>query len=271
MSNRIKLQIEGPEEEDGDVRVEVFAKVLEAFKRALTETDRLVSGGRSLYFRVSGLSHSSPATIELEAVPANQRDRNRGLDFGAQVNEQLFENLSTIQSRKSLPRYADYGSLNAYKELASFYGKGVEAMSLFVDGERIALHPDFSVSVDAILGPDQNRIGSVRGYLHHVSLHNQNVFRIYPTVPGLPSLKCTFPNSLRLRVVDAVDRYVEVSGIKRFKALSAHPYEMRVTKIEIFPNKSELPTLASLRGIADGATGEVASEDYVRSVRDGWG
>jgi hypothetical protein len=273
-SNRIKFQVEGPEDENGDVRFDVFIRVLGAFRKALTETDRLISkGDSSLYFRVSDLTHSSPATIEVEGV---EKDLGIVADKTVKIYS-LFSacvgNLNSVLHDNPLP-LMDYPTLMSYKELAAFHGRGIARMSILNNGDRIVISESLERDIEEALGPDLTEFGSIVGRLERINLHNNsNKFTIYPIINGIPSLTCVFPNTLRGQVVDAVDSHVAIYGIKKFKSLSPHPYEIQVHSIEIIKKKGEsssAPKLASLRGVAQGSTGDMSSEEFVRSLRDGW-
>ena len=59
-----------------------------------------------------------------------------------------------------------------------------------------------------------------------------------------------------------------MSGTLRYKQNEVFPYQIDVEKIEIHPPEEELPTLASLRGIAPDMTGSLDSVEFVRKLRN---
>jgi hypothetical protein len=71
-------------------------------------------------------------------------------------------------------------------------------------------------------------------------------------------------------VRQALDRFITVKGRLRYKTWDKHPYAISVSpgKIDIHEKDSDLPDIEELRGIAPDATGEMASEDFVRVIRD---
>src|SRR4051812_39413881 len=76
--HRVKLIVEGFERDDGHVRLDVFVKELQKLQMALGRADaRATDGERSTYFAIVGLSHSSPATVELEARTMPERPDSR--------------------------------------------------------------------------------------------------------------------------------------------------------------------------------------------------
>jgi hypothetical protein len=267
-TDRIAIQLDGPEEEDGDVRVDVFLKQLAAFKKALNETDRVISGsGQSLYYRVSQLTHSSPAFVEYQACIKGDSVPQT---LPGQVAEFAYKSIRAIQSNQPPPPELDHNALLAYKEMGSWLGRGIDRLWVRYNGEATSLDTRFAHTIDTIIGADIREIGSVTGYLHHVNLHDQGVFTIYPPVPGMPKLRCIFPRKMRESVVGAVDRYVTVYGVLKYKQREKHPYEMRIDKIEVHPPVDDLPTLKDLLGVAPNSTGGLSSTEYVRSIRDEW-
>lgn len=60
---RITITIKGSETDSGDVRLSEFLEQLDAIKEALRQTERVVSGNQEqrIYYRIVGLSHSSPS------------------------------------------------------------------------------------------------------------------------------------------------------------------------------------------------------------------
>lgn len=262
---RLTFQLEGNEEDQGNLRLSDFIKQLDAIRHALKETDRVLHETPTAYFTVAGLSHHSPATIVVEEVPmsANRTARKSILNV-------FFDNLLEIE-RGKLPAYFDYAAMQAYKEMTALVGKRVKNAHVRRDGQSVALTPALSLRIEQILGPDDFEHGSISGRLEQINLHAQRIFTIYPTT-GLPKLRCVFPAELRTEAVGAVDRYVRVYGRLKFKRHLGmrYPYEVLVERIEVAPPEDELPTLGSLRGIASDVELNAPSERAVRRVRDGW-
>jgi len=269
-TNRITLRMAGPEENGGDVNASVFLKQIQAFLEMLSETDRVLSGGKFVDFLVSGLSHNSPAAIEIEVVP--KKEETPGY-YPNELIEGVYDNITRIQRSADVVMPLDYDALIAYRDLTKLFDKGINSLWVEKSGESSTIAPLLSTNIEKLLGPDEYEEGSVTGYLHHVNLHAQNVFTVYPTFPGEPKVRCVFAREakdLRVRVAEAVDQYVTVYGRKSFRSNHPHPYEMKVTDIDVHPPVDELPKIQDLWGVAPDATGELSSEDFVRGVRNEW-
>ena len=265
-NNRISLQIVGADIDGEDVRFDDFINQLNAVKRAVTETDRVVSDGQSVYFRVVDLKHSSPALVTLEAVAIEGR-----IDNSAAVISTFFSAVSEIQRENRTPHGFDYQAMQAFKELAVYRGGSTITRTVISrSGDTQPLSASLPQTVDKILGPDIYEMGSVTGKLDHINVHMENVCTIYPTIRA-PKLKCVFPSELRRKIISAVDQYVTVYGQLKYKAHHPHPYEMEIEDIEVNLPEEAIPSLFSLRGAARGAIGNKSSEEFVRGVRDDWG
>jgi hypothetical protein len=262
---RITIRLHGAVEDDGHIRLTEFIKQLEAVKAALKQTERLItkSEERSLYYKIVDLSHSSPATIVIEATPL---DQNVEVKVAAETVTKFFSNLRQVK-RGRVPSNIDLPALLAYRNLGSMLEQHVSEVDIINSEQSISIDEVFKSKVTEIIGPDERVEGSMSGTLEWLNLHNTNRFHIYPTI-GPKKVDCDFPPPLRDKVIAAIARYVLVIGELRYKKLSNFPYAIDVRDIEVLPPEDELPTLYDLRGIAPDATGNMTSAEFIRSIRD---
>ncbi len=262
---QITIQLQGSARDNGDVRFGDFIKQLSAVKKALGETDRVLSQRETVYYRVVDLRHNSPAQIVLEAVKRN----DVAMDNAAQVVEAFVSGLSQIAAGTA-PVGFDYYALQSYKEMTDLIGNGLTDFTVRQNGTAVSVSSAFGKNIDIILGPDRYEMGSVTGLLQQINLHSRrNAFIIYPTI-GQSRLRCIFPQSLRTQAVGAVDRYIKVFGQVKYKTHDKYPYEMLVRSIELYPPPEELPKLSDLWGIAPDALEGQSIEDFIRDVRHEW-
>ena len=263
---QISLRIRGLDKNDGHVQLSAFIQQLDLLRKALTETDRIVSDKQSTDFNVVGLQHNSPASIVLAAVPSDV-----GYDQCREVLSKFFRSFTDILAGTA-PVDFDFHALQAFKNITSLLGKKVSELVVHCPNEKPIVLPPLASHIDNILGPDEYEYGSETGTLDQINVHNQNIFTIYPTLRGVPKLKCIFLPELRQEAIGAVDRYVRVEGEKKFKShfRSRNPYEMVVQKIEVYPPEEELPTIESLRGIIQDSNSQLSSEEEIRRIRNEW-
>lgn len=263
MAKRITIRLTGSEKDGGDVRLSEFIEQLEAFKEALKQTERILSGSdqSSVYYKIVDLSHNSPATITLEAVSPR-----KALVSAAKVTGGLVSGLRGIRKKKP-PLNADLASLESYRKLAAQLQKNMRTIEVFEDPKKIVpIDQLFTEKVDQIIGPDSVAYGSVSGRLERVNLHNSLTFDIYPTV-GPQRVRCIFRDDLKEQVRTALDRYVTVSGKLRYKHWDQYPYRIDAHDIDPHEDNKNLTSLNELRGIAKDSTEGMSAEDFVRSIR----
>ncbi|CAB3627291.1 Uncharacterised protein [Achromobacter sp. 2789STDY5608633] len=264
-SSKFKITMKG--EEAGDsLRLSDLIDQLNALKQTLNQIDMSVSGSRapSLYYRVTKITMNSPATFELEAV-----SKTSGPSYARRVVSRLDRDIRKVISGKR-PTGASLDLMESYGSLSGPLRKHVaEVILQFDSGQPIDLPRNLNVRVDEILGPDQVEEGSVVGSLDVIDVHNQrNYFKVYPIV-GPRSVKCFFPSGMLAEALAGINRSVRISGQLHFKKAEKHPHLIKVRSIEVLPERSEVPSLSSLRGLAPGACEGMKSEDYVNKVRNG--
>jgi hypothetical protein len=122
-----------------------------------------------------------------------------------------------------------------------------------------------------VFEPDDEMIeSSTNGTLELLNINKKNsLFNLYPVV-GATKIICDFPSTLLQKAIAAIDHYVNVVGQYKYKYGQPHPYYVKVTDIEIYPDEKELPSLFDLRGIAPNASNNLSSEDFIREKRDEW-
>ena len=243
----ITIQIQGAPEDDYHVRLSDLLKKLESLRTALRQTEGLVTGDDSsiVEYRVVNLSHNSPATLVLEAVPIDPRMHR---SIATTTVNKFISNLNQILSKGKVSNKVDSHTLESYRNLASSEQRITE-FKITSNKQSIEIDNLFKEKVTEIIGEDETELGSVSGQLEWLNLHNNNTFHIYPTV-GAKKINCSFRAALKAQVISAIDQHVRVFGELRYKKRDKFPYAMNVSDLEILPSDSELPTLASLKGIA---------------------
>lgn len=269
MSNqkRIILHIKGLDEDNGDVRLNDFIQELEILKKALIETQKLISSDTFAYFKVVELHKNSPAQVVVEPVPCNEE---KTLETDLLVDN-FFKNVKNIQ-QGAYPEGFTYETFEAYKDLTSLREKKkVADVGISQNGSDVDYLPDFSKKIEKIMGEDEFEFGSFTGMLDAINIHNQNIFYIYPTNKR-PKLKCIFPKNLKNQSILAIGKYVTVFGRKRLmpNISGTHPYEMTISRIDIHPDEKNLPTLSDLRGIVSKISNGMPTESIIRGLRNEW-
>lgn len=264
-SSKFKITMRGDEADDS-LRLSDLIDQLNALKQTLNQIDISVSGQKSpsLYYRITKITMNSPATFEVEAV-----SKAHGPSYGRRVISKLDRDLRKVISGKR-PKDTGLDLMESYRSLVLPMRKHVAEVSLQFDDELpMDLPRNLDMKVEDILGPDQVEEGSVVGSLDMIDVHGQrNFFKVYPIV-GPASIKCHFPNGMLSSAISGIKHFVRISGQLHYKKAEKFPHLIKVSSIEVLPERSDAPTLSSLRGIASGAYGGLSSSEYVDKVRNG--
>lgn len=262
----ITIQIKGDEIDEEHVRFSEFVEQLDRLRNALKRVDHLVSGSeeKSVYYRIIDLRHSSPATLALEAKPLEQQK-----DYSAIVVDKFLSGLRQIEKTGKAPADFDIPTLEAFKGLTKMLQKHISEVTIGNGDYTVTLTRELGDRIDQIIGPDEIMEGSIAGMLELINIHNKtNKFHIYPAV-GPRKVVCQFPAHLLNKALSAINRHVNVIGKLKYKQRDSYPYGVAVSEIEIYPPDEELPSLEDIRGIEPNVTGDMSSEDFIRSMRDG--
>jgi len=259
----ITLSMEGRIEDDKHVLLPAFVDKLDSLKKMLNQYDAALSGKQTSNFRVVNLSHSSPATIVLQAVPQEE---------GMIVSETVSGLIDTVKKITSgeVPDNIDYSLLSKFKDFGKGLGTSISYLSLAA-GENVAyIGKEFNDQIDIALSEEEVCHGSVEGLLEAINIHDEkNTFNIYPLV-GASRVLCHFPSHLHDDAINAVDRKISVTGLLTYRRGEAFPSSVEVSSIEIYPVEDDLPAFDDLFGIAPNATGHLSSEDFIRDLRNNW-
>jgi len=254
----------GRPEDQGRVYLHEFVGFLGDVLAALRKVDEIVSGGReTTRYRIARLS-TSRATAHIEAVP-----RRRMPDNGALVVRRFTEAVIDIEERGTRPSNFSYEAFEAFRRLAVPLRRGIQGVEFEYGTTLVAVTPRLEANIDRVLGREVRSHGTVSGTLELVNVHRAPyTMRVYPIV-GPGRVTCRFPKAMLPQVGAALNRYVTVAGVLRYRMEEPFPYEMDVDTLEAHPPEDELPTLGSLRGMAPQLTGDLDTADFIRALRSG--
>lgn len=262
----LRLHIEGVEELGGDVRLGSFIEKLNALKGALAASAQLKGdGSTSVDFLVSDLRHSSPAMVEITAVPTAKTGSP------VEVVDQFLRFVRGVADR-TIEATSDNAKLvGQVRSLVA--GAGERFERLWLDGPGITpivLNQAVERALDDALPDVRRELGSIKGVVKRYSgVGKRPYFKVVPPTGHL-EIKCIFPIHLLDKAAAAVEHNATVEGELKFYEGDLWPYEVAVRDIVAHPPDDELPTLSSLAGGATNATGDESAVDFVRRLRSEW-
>jgi hypothetical protein len=264
----VKIQLEGRSSDNGHVRFNEFLSRLESLRQVLTLIEQdLVGGTKSaVVYRVIDLSHSSPASVVLEAKPIRQQVRP---ELPGRIVDRFFDTLEYLRGSPSpLSEHVTYRVLEAYKGLVATPRRDLEFFVISSNDRTVTVDESLEQKIEGILGDVRTAFGTFTGALDSINLHaDANRFTIYPAA-GPSRLSCHFRQNQFEQVVGGLGRHVSVKGTLRFHGKDPFPHSVEVEELKVLPRDSELPSLMSIRGIAPKATRGKDSVAFVRSLRD---
>jgi hypothetical protein len=262
-SNKIKIRVSGSEDDNGLVRLPNFLNALNSLMDALSRIDKLVTKSQSpsVYFRITELKYSSPATVETEILPLRPN-----VFHAPAIVDKYITSLKSIQQGK-VPQDFDRGLLEACKRIAHGTKENYSDIYISSNGSEVAVTKKIETEINNILEKDEFVNGAVSGILEVINIHaDMNKFNIYP-IAGAEKIECSFPKDLKQIAVSGVGRRVLVHGELKYRAREDFPSHVKVDGLEVYPPDNELPSILELNGIAPHATGDLSSEEFISRLR----
>lgn len=269
MSNdfKIKLTIEGMHHFNGDPDLDSFVSSAKDFRDILKEVEKNVKGSKQggVDLRVVDLSHSSPATITIEAL-----HKSGGPDVREIWMETVNRTLHTVSNGTEIDALP-IPVIKKVKSLSKRIGKKIAALRISTSQDVVSLDTETFRIADRALENFREYNTSYTGTLETIDFHaGTNKFVIYPE-NGMPEkISCTFLVELSEIANEAVRKRVKVTGVGRFLRGNYFPTLIKVDKIQVLPTKDQILSLSDLHKSDPDIVGEDSSEDFVRRLRDEW-
>jgi hypothetical protein len=262
----ITVELEGDQAAGGDLQLGQFIEELTAIRNALRQTERtvLLREENTVRYRVTNLTHSSPAKV---TITVSSRDPVYAA-IPKRITRRFASSLALVRRGHRYAERLDLRTLETFKAIASPATKHKIRVTVMTDEKRaVQLDQVFERSVVRLIAGDERERDELVGRIERVDIHNKNSFDIYPVV-GPERVRCSAPKRLQSDILASVGSYVSVEGIALYRKDARFPYAMRVENLHRRKPDSELPSMTSLHGIAPKATGGLSSEEFVRKLRD---
>lgn len=263
MPKRLELTIEG---ERGKISLETFATVIHNSFDILSDLDSAISSEPrgTLEWVVSEVSFGS-LVVSIES-----KSKLPKVDYSSKVVEFFVGGFRHIQKERTTPPYfSDYGLRKAQNLARTLRKDGARAVVIRdVEKEDSAtIEPEISIALRQLISVRYQEAGSVEGNLEMISIHGVPRFTVYHAITR-HAVRCKFdPREFIDVVKDALGRRVMVSGIVYFN-YKHEAIRVELENLAILPREEELPSPSEIRGIAPDFTGELTTEEYIRSLRE---
>ncbi|HWO71022.1 MAG TPA: hypothetical protein VNP94_09750 [Actinomycetota bacterium] len=205
-----------------------------------------------------------PGSVTLELDLAEAQRPFEAVDVGRRAIERLLEGVAVLADGQSPPAGWDAGVLLAVKEVGTLLRRGVERVDLEapVGGvrRRARLEPQSIEAISRLVREPVRNLRTVEGRLLMADFKETATrCRIHP--PMGPPVECTFDEAHRQAVLDALTRYVRVSGEAEVEESTGRIRLLAIADLEIldlvpqgaavypFWEPVELDELARIQGV----------------------
>lgn len=264
-SNKFTISLQGPEYEKDVLYFNHFVDLLHTIQNGLSHLNRLILKTKesTLNYKISDLRRRNPFVIEF--LTESKKDTK---DVSQEVIQAFIDGFNAIENNLRPPEFFDFEMFEIVKRVGYMRKKYFSEITISNTHQNIIITKDLERYVDNLLGSDKEIYGSIKGMLELVNIHNQaNKIYIYPTI-GAKRVECIFPINLFEKIKEGIGRYVNVRGKLKYKGIQPFPYSVNINDIEIYPPEKELPSLDDLKGIAPNMTGDLTTEEFIRSIRE---
>jgi hypothetical protein len=221
----LRVRVQGPAVASGRIAVDDLVVLVCQLQMAVERIALVLAGGRGMRRgrRPAGIERLTRlevvalrrGSVELGLDLRREQETLAGMDVGRQAAHLLVDGIGALREREALPQGWDAGVLIALRETARLFRRGIESVDLSVraDGRRrsATLRPaDAERVARVIAGPVSHR-RTVEGRLLMADFKEPGTrCRLHPAIG--PAVECTFDETHRQAVLDALTRYVRVTG-----------------------------------------------------------
>ncbi len=159
--------------------------------------------------------------------------------------------------------------MNVVRRIVARIGKeGMTGIAMSSPDRRVTITPRASDNFNQLLPTKDESRGSAEGTLETVSIHRGSRFMIYHSRTK-NAIRSDIPPDSKLldQAKEALGSRVLVAGLVHTNA-RGEPIRISAETLRILSEAPALPSIASLGGKYPDLTGDLTTEEYVRSLRD---
>jgi hypothetical protein len=228
------------------ISASVFTKSVASLVDLIKDVDRAISrksGGR-IRWDLLTLGKSSPAVVEFAAV-----SRSKSNDYIAEVQLSILHGLEQLAEGPEQPEHYSYSALENVRTIAEQSAK-LTGIAIYSDaGQSSFVDQRVFNNVEYLIASGTVSMGSVRGSLDAITVHDGHEFRIWPSPMTKQAVTCRFKKSILSNVARHLKQEVEVFG-KIHRNAGGEPFlvdvhEFSALKAVTFPGIQEMSGLLS--------------------------
>ena len=266
--DRFTIQVEGLDQDGGDVRLDYLIDKLNSILEALEVSAKILvdyDNRNRVVYRVVDISRNSPVSLTVEAFPSD----NVAVSSATPVINFFFDHLEKLREGKVQNVNPEF--VRAINKVSQNSDDRFSHISIERRGTRININKDMWYENKLVeiqsTSRETSSWGTIKGRVERYNNHGEsNYFWLYTVIGG--SIKCEFADSLKYESAKAVERNISVSGLMTYKPEQPIPYKCKVEKIQYHEPNEQLPELriGQFPEISD----EQSPSEYIRGIRDDW-
>ncbi len=175
----------------------------------------------------------------------------------------LTKTIRQLQSGKAVDSRLSHSDILEFKKLAKPIESGATSLSL----GGVVITEKYLVTINELIEDTYLSVGTVKGRLEKIDVHNKLEFTIYPPVAGY-SVSCEIPRDLLAAAHDALEKSVMVTGNMEYHLDCPFPRKVKVQTLDILPPDAKLPTLYDLKDSMPNLTGRLTTNKFLDLIRD---
>lgn len=256
----LKFEVKG---ELGTITLRGFLDTVESAFKILLDYDKAISGepkGSTEWV----ITNVSTGSLCIETEP---RSKIENRNYGPKVASSFINGWSEIRKGVT-PAYLSSQGMRRAKKLSMIVGReGMKGLLISGPTEIAEITPDISKYIGKLLKVKHSSIGSVDGKLMTISIQGGSRFVIYHSRTG-KAVNCNISIDKLASMIktEMLGRRVIASGMVNSN-IKGEPLEVDAKSIRIIRKKEELPSIESLSGSDPYFTGDMNTEEFMRSVR----
>lgn len=260
-----------------DVPLPEFTRIVNSSYALLRNVAKIALGkGHDCNFLLSGLSHSSPASMDI--TPASETRQFAALDIANELREEsgvLASGNGANLPGSSLKAWEDFLSPCIKDKISGLTIKSLDSDSIVGDivmqTNRSMIEAVKKIRVEEKIWMEEIECQtSVTGKVELLNLHKRKYLVVFSRVEEWNPVKVYFGKHIQDEAVKCVDKYVEIFGMGKHRSGDALPYEMKMDEIQRLPDEEDIPKFSKMRGIAPNITGGKSVQEYMDDIRKEW-
>ena len=250
----------------GSITLRGFLTAVESALKILGDYDAAISGKArgTLDWIITDVSTGSLKIV------TQSRSRLEDRNYGPEVAARFIEGWSVIERQCITPAYLSEQGMKQAKQLTRLIGRRRhDRICNREPDQSVEITPQASINIEQLLRVRHCSIGSVEGKLETISIHGESRFIIYHSRTGKAvTCRVTRDKLPSMISTEMLGRRIIAFG-KVCSNIKGEPLRVDAEDIKVLRRQEELPPTAALSGMDPNFTGNLGTEEYVRSLRSG--